>query len=179
MEIAIELDDDRNIIGVNNTNNLAAETQANEKGWTLIQNSDPAFSIENMYEWTVRESDSKLVHISTGKTPDEENKDALAELTKQNLAGQLTDTQVQAAVTDLTKQNLQLTQDSANYKTAITALTQQIAELKTANTNTTTATTPDTNTNTATTTTTTADTNATTNIATTADTNTATTAESK
>jgi len=146
MEIAVYLDDDRNIISVNNTNNLAAEKQANEKGWTLIQNSDPAFSIDEMFKWTVRESDNKLVHKSTGKTPDEENKDALAELTKQNLAGQLTDTQVQSAVTDLTKQNLQLTQDCTDYKTAITALTQQIAELKVATTTTTTATAADTNT---------------------------------
>ena len=120
-----------------------------QTGWTEVEN-DPAFNIENMMEWTVRSTDNCLVHILTGKTPDEENKDALAELTKQNLAFQLTDTQVQATVTALTKQNLQLVQDSANYKTAITALTQQIAELKTANT--TTAATADTNatTNTAT-----------------------------
>lgn len=136
MEIAVYLDDDRNIIGVNNTNNLAAEMQANEKGWTLIQNSDPAFSIDEMYKWTVRESDNKLVHISTGLTPDEETKDAIAQLTKQNLTGQLTSTQIQSSVTALTKQNLQLTQDSQNYKSAITALTQEIASLKLENTNT-------------------------------------------
>lgn len=82
MEIAVYLDDDRNIIGVNNTNNLAAEMQANEKGWTLIQNSDPAFSIDEMYKWTVRESDNKLVHISTGMTPDEEKTQADALLGK-------------------------------------------------------------------------------------------------
>lgn len=82
MEIAVYLDDGRNIIGVNNTNNLAAEMQANEKGWTLIQNSDPAFSIDEMYKWTVRESDNKLVHISTGMTPDEEKTQADALLGK-------------------------------------------------------------------------------------------------
>lgn len=82
MEIAVYLDDDRNIIGVNNTNNLAAEMQANEKGWTLIQNSDPAFSINEMYEWTIRQSDNKLVHISTGMTPDEEKTQADALLGK-------------------------------------------------------------------------------------------------
>jgi len=58
MEIAVYLDNDRNILGVNNTNDIAAEMQANEEGWTLIQNSNPAFSIDNMYEWTVRESAS-------------------------------------------------------------------------------------------------------------------------
>ena len=82
MEIAVYLDDGRNIIGVNNTNNLAAEMQANEKGWTLIQNSDPAFSIDEMYKWTVRESDNKLVHKSTGMTPDEEKTQADALLGK-------------------------------------------------------------------------------------------------
>lgn len=76
MEIAVYLDNDINIIGVNNTNNLAAEIQANEKGWTLIQNSDPAFSIDEMFKWTVRQSDNKLVHISTGMTPDEEKTQA-------------------------------------------------------------------------------------------------------
>lgn len=82
MEIAVYLDDGRNIIGVNNTNNLAAEMQANEKGWTLIQNSDPAFSIDEMYKWTVRESDNKLIHKSTGMTPDEEKTQADALLGK-------------------------------------------------------------------------------------------------
>ena len=82
MEIAVYLDDGRNIIGVNSTNNIAAEKQANEKGWTLIQNSDPAFSIDEMFKWTVRESDNKLVHISTGMTPDEETTQANALLGK-------------------------------------------------------------------------------------------------
>ena len=82
MEIAVYLDDGRNIIGVNSTNNIAAEKQANEKGWVLIQNSDPAFSIDEMFKWTVRESDNKLVHISTGMTPDEETTQANALLGK-------------------------------------------------------------------------------------------------
>lgn len=135
MKIAIILDDNRNIVGINATNDYAAEEQSEIDGWTLVQ-SDPAFLVSESYLWTVRESDNTLVHISTGKTPDEENKDAISELTKQNLQGQLTNTQIQSAVTALTKQNLQLTQDSQNYKTAITALTQQIASLKLENTNT-------------------------------------------
>lgn len=106
-----------------------------KEGWTLVE-SDPTFSIDNRFLWTVRESDNKLVHISTGLTPDEETKDAIAQLTKQNLTGQLTSTQIQSSVTALTKQNLQLTQDSQNYKSAITALTQEIASLKLENTNT-------------------------------------------
>ncbi|CAJ2235082.1 hypothetical protein CPR18618_PPKEINIP_00917 [Companilactobacillus paralimentarius] len=126
MEIAVYLDDDRNIIGVNNTNNLAAEMQANEKGWTLIQNSDPAFSIDNIYEWTVRESDSKLVHKSTGFTPDEETKKSLTDLTNGQLKGQLMDEQVQQAVTAVTKQAIQ---DKLTSQMAITALTKQVANL--------------------------------------------------
>ena len=82
MEIAVYLDDSRNIINVNDTNDIAAEKQAKEKGWTLIQNSDPAFSIDEMYKWTVRESDNKLVHKSTGMTPDEEKTQADALLGK-------------------------------------------------------------------------------------------------
>lgn len=52
-----------------------------EEGWTLVE-SDPAFSIDNKYSWTIRESDNKLVHISTGMTPDEEKTQADALLGK-------------------------------------------------------------------------------------------------
>ncbi len=135
MKIAVRLNEDKIVINTNNTNEKAAKEQAKKEGWTLVE-SDPAFSIETEYLWTVRESDNKLVHISTGLTPDEETKDAIAQLTKQNLTGQLTSTQIQSSVTALTKQNLQLTQDSQNYKSAITALTQEIASLKLENTNT-------------------------------------------
>lgn len=102
MEIAVYLDDDRNIINVNDTNDVAAEKQAKEKGWTLILNSDQAFSIDEMYKWTVRESDNKLVHISTGMTPDEEKTQADALLGKnvgEALAkAQTADTKVENAV---------------------------------------------------------------------------------
>lgn len=126
MEIAVYLDDGRNIIGVNNTNNLAAEKQAIEKGWTLIQNSDPAFSIDEMYKWTVRESDGLLVHKSTGQTPDEEAKALLSELTKGQLKGQMTADQVQQVITSVTKQAIQ---DKLTSQMAITALTKQVADL--------------------------------------------------
>lgn len=81
MKISIKLDADRNIIGVNNTNDSAAEAQSKIKGWSLIE-SNPAFSIENKELWTVRESDNALVHISTGFTPDEEKTQADALLGK-------------------------------------------------------------------------------------------------
>ena len=135
MKIAIQLNSDRNIIGIYSSPESGAEQQSKIEGWILVD-SNPAFSVNEAFKWTVRASDNQLIHISTGKTPDEETKDAIAQLTKQNLTGQLTSTQIQSAVTALTKQNLQLTQDNQNYKSAITALTQEIASLKLENTNT-------------------------------------------
>lgn len=81
MKIAVKLNDDKVVINTNDTNEDAAKEQAKEEGWTLV-NSDPAFSIETEYLWTVRESDNKLVHISTGMTPDEEKTQADALLGK-------------------------------------------------------------------------------------------------
>lgn len=126
MEIAVYLDDDRNIIGVNNTSNIAAEKQANEKGWTLIQNSDPAFSINEMFKWTIRESDNKLVHKSTDLTPDEEIKASLVGLTKDQLKDSLTKDQLQTALTSSTKEYIE---DKANSRMVTTELTRQIADL--------------------------------------------------
>ncbi|WP_334351663.1 hypothetical protein [Companilactobacillus sp. HBUAS56257] len=125
MEIAVYLDDSRNIINVNDTNDIAAEKQAKEKGWILIQ-SDPAFLVSESYLWTVRESDNKLVHISTGLTPDEETKVSLVELTKDQLKDSLTKDQLQMALTTLTKEYIE---DKANSRMVTTELTRQIADL--------------------------------------------------
>lgn len=81
MKIAVKLNEDKIVINTNNTNEKAAKEQAKKEGWTLVE-SDPAFSIETEYLWTVRESDNKLVHISTGMTPDEEKTQADALLGK-------------------------------------------------------------------------------------------------
>lgn len=84
MKIAVQVNSDRNIIGTVTTSELGAELQAKlfkDKGWVLVD-SDPAFSITESYLWTVRESDNKLVHISTGMTPDEEKTQANALLGK-------------------------------------------------------------------------------------------------
>lgn len=84
MKIAIKLDEDRNILNVNNTNEYGSELQVKlfgDKGWTLVDN-DPAFSVAESYLWTVRESDNTLVHTSTGMTPDEEKMQADALLGK-------------------------------------------------------------------------------------------------
>lgn len=81
MKIAVRLNEDKIVINTNNTNEKAAKEQAKKEGWTLVE-SDPAFSIETEYLWTVRESDNKLVRISTGMTPDEEKTQADALLGK-------------------------------------------------------------------------------------------------
>ena len=81
MKIAIQLNPDRNIIGIYSSPESGAEQQSKIEGWTLVD-SDPAFSIENKELWTVRESDNVLVHISTGMTPDEEKTQADALLGK-------------------------------------------------------------------------------------------------
>lgn len=81
MKIAVQLDDDRNITGIYGSPESGAEKQSKIDGWTLVD-SNPAFSIDEMYKWTVRESDGLLVHISTGMTPDEEKTQADALLGK-------------------------------------------------------------------------------------------------
>ena len=85
MKIAIQLDSDRNVIGTVTTNELGAELQVKlfkDKGWTLVE-SNPAFLNAESDLWTVRQSDNKLVHISTGMTPSEESTQANALLGKQ------------------------------------------------------------------------------------------------
>lgn len=96
-----------------------------KKGWLLVE-SNPAFSIDNKELWTVRESDNKLVHISTGLTPDEETKVSLVELTKDQLKDSLTKDQLQMALTTLTKEYIE---DKANSRMVTTELTNRIAEL--------------------------------------------------
>lgn len=81
MKIAIKLDSDRNIIGISMTDEATSERQSKIDGWTLVD-SNPAFSIDESFKWTVRESDNKLVHVSTGFTPDEEKTQADALLGK-------------------------------------------------------------------------------------------------
>lgn len=126
MKIAIQMDSDRNIIGILQTDDSTAERQSKFDGWTLVE-SDPTFLISDKELWTIRESDNVLVHVSTGQTPDEENKTTLTELTKMQLAGQLTYGQLQSAVTVLTKQ---MAQDKITYQAAITALTKELAQQK-------------------------------------------------
>lgn len=85
MKIAVRLNDGQNVIDANVTNEFGALLQVklfDYKGWTLVE-SDPTFSISNMYLWTIRKSDNKLVHINTMMTPDEENNAVSAATLKQ------------------------------------------------------------------------------------------------
>lgn len=77
-QIAVKLDT-TTIIGV--VVGRAVSKYESEKDWILVENN-PAFSVDSVSAWTVRESDSKLVHKSTGLTPDEEKKQADALLGK-------------------------------------------------------------------------------------------------
>lgn len=146
MKIAVQLNDDRNIIGTVTTSEAGAELQVKlfkNEGWTLVD-SDPAFLVDEAYLWTIRDSDYVLVHISTNQTPDEENQNNITELTKGNLANKMTGAQLQTAVTALTKSNLQLTLDNTSLKAdrdktnkdiatqqqATTSLTKQLLDLQ-------------------------------------------------
>lgn len=125
MKIAVKLNEDKSVQFVNNTSEEAALNQSKEEGWTLVE-SDPAFSIDNKFLWTVRASDNKLVHVSTGLTPDEETKESLTNLTKQQLNDSLTKAQLQKGLTTLTKEYIE---DKANSNLVTNELTKQIADL--------------------------------------------------
>lgn len=108
MKIAVQLDDNRNIVGTVTTNELGAELQVKlfkDKGWTLVE-SDPAFSSAESYLWSVRESDNKLVHISTGMTPDEETQKSNTELTNLVIAQGTDIEQIKQSITVLTNAQL-------------------------------------------------------------------------
>lgn len=108
MKIAVQLNSDRNIIDTYLSPEEGAKLQVQKysnQGWILVD-SDPAFSIDNKYSWTVRESDNKLVHISTGLTPDEETQKSSTELTNLVLAQGTDIEQIKQSITALT--NMQL-----------------------------------------------------------------------
>jgi len=81
MEIAILLKDDKSVDQIVGTGAKEQVELFGNQGWILID-SDPAFSNDQKDLWTVRKSDSKLVHIATGMTPDEEKTQADALLGK-------------------------------------------------------------------------------------------------
>lgn len=122
-KIAIKLDGNRDITSY--TPYPYSMIQDTNNGWMLVEDN-PAFSINESFKWTVRESDGLLVHKSTGMTPDEETKALLVTLTKSQLKDQLMNDQIQQAVTSVTKQAIQ---DKLTSQMAITELTKQVANL--------------------------------------------------
>lgn len=122
-KIAIKLDGNRDITSY--TPYPYSMIQDTNNGWMLVEDN-PAFSINESFKWTVRESDGLLVHKSTGMTPNEETKALLVTLTKSQLKDQLMNDQIQQAVTSVTKQAIQ---DKLTSQMAITELTKQVANL--------------------------------------------------
>lgn len=129
MKIAVKLDDNKNIVGINLTDEDTAERQAKEEGWTLVE-SDPIFSIENRFLWTVRSVDSKLVHISSNQTSEEEKNTVITNLTLQNLQQANEITELKKISTTQALQNLQNSKDKDEQQKVITNQTVQILELQ-------------------------------------------------
>jgi len=146
MKIAVALNKDGSVRETNRTDEDTAIRQSHEDGWTLVEDNQ-YFSEDNISMWTIRESDNKLVHITTNMTPDEESQSNITQLTQSSLANQMTGVQLQTAVTALTQSNLQLTMDNAQLKSdrdtsqkAITELTTKFLTFQMTNTQTDTST---------------------------------------
>lgn len=129
MKIAVKLNQDNSIQYTNATNEDSALKQSRYDGWTLVE-SDPAFSVNESYLWTVRESDNKLVHISTNMTPDEESQNNFTTLTMQNLNLTKDVKETQSGITSLTQAQLQDAQDRADIKNGMTEITKRLAAMQ-------------------------------------------------
>ncbi|CAJ1179329.1 hypothetical protein CPR19088_GLDEOEPO_01330 [Companilactobacillus paralimentarius] len=132
MKIAVQLSNDRNIIGTVTTSEFGAELQVKlfkDKGWTLVD-SDPAFLSSESYLWTIRDSDNKLVHIATNMTPDEEAQQNITTLTMQNLATSKNVKEAQSGVTALTQSQLADAQDKIDIKNGLTEVTKELAAMQ-------------------------------------------------
>ncbi len=100
------MDSFRSIIGF--ADSKTAEKQSKIKGWTLVE-SDPSFLVSEMYLWTVRQFDNKLVHVSSQLTPDEENQKSQTELTSMLMAQGQDIESIKQSITELTNLQLQST----------------------------------------------------------------------
>lgn len=127
VKIAIQLNDDRTIIGY--ASETTAEQQAKYDGWILVD-SDPAFSVDDMYSWTVRELDNMLVHTTTMMTSDEESKNNITVLTIQNLNMSKDIKEAQSGITSLTQAQLEDAKDKADIKNGLTEITKQLAAVQ-------------------------------------------------
>lgn len=77
MKIAFKQDVDGNITDI--AEYPSSLYQDKNKGWIIVEDN-PAFSIAEKFNWTIRPADNVLVHKSTGMTPAEETKQAIAML---------------------------------------------------------------------------------------------------
>lgn len=125
-QIAVEI---KNGIVSNIATEKSAQAYASKDGWMLVE-SDPAFLPSEMYKWTVRQADNKLVHISTGMTPDEESQNNFTTLTMQNLNLTKDVKETQSGITSLTQAQLQDAQDKADIKNGMTEITKQLAAMQ-------------------------------------------------
>ena len=135
MKIAVQVDDGKNIININNTNEDGARKQAEtygNEGWVLV-NSVPTFSIDQKHLWTVRSGDNVLVHIDTNQTPEEEKNTVITKLTLQNLAQSNEIEELKKISTAQTLQALQDAKDKEEQQKVITNLTVQILKLQQTN----------------------------------------------
>ncbi|GEO64478.1 hypothetical protein [Companilactobacillus nantensis] len=132
MKIAVQLNSDRNIIDTYLSPEDGAKLQVQKysnQGWLLVD-SDSTFSTENEYQWTVRESDNKLVHINTNQTPEEERDTVISNLTLQNLQQANEITELKKFSSSQTLQSLQNAQDKENLQKVATSQAMQILELQ-------------------------------------------------
>lgn len=129
MKIAIQLDEKRNILDFNDTNDAIAEKKAKEIGWILAE-SNTAFLANESNLWTIREPDSMLVHVQTNQTPEEEKDAVITQLTLQNLSLVNDVADLKKLTTAQTLQSLQDAKDKSEQNEVITGLTKEILELK-------------------------------------------------
>lgn len=129
MKIAVSLDDNRNILTVNNTNEEGAIKQSKLDSSILIDDN-LAFKVDEKYKWTVRQADNELVHIDTNQTPEEEKNAVITQLTLQNLTQSNEITELKKFSTAQTLQSLQDAQDKEGLQKVITTQTMQILNLQ-------------------------------------------------
>lgn len=120
-EIYVLLNKDRNILEVS--------TFYQSGNWIKVEyNSE--FSIDEMYKWTVRESDNALVHISSNQTPEEEKNTVITKLMLQNLTQSNEIDELKKISTAQALQALQDSKDKEEQQKVITNLTVQILKLQ-------------------------------------------------
>jgi len=101
----------------------------NDKDWIIVD-ADSNFVIDEKFLWTIRNSDNKLVHISTNQTSEEEKNTVITQLTLQNLSLKNDVSDLKKLSTAQALQSLQDSKDKSEQQEVITGLTKKILELK-------------------------------------------------